>query len=157
MNSTTAAVSVAVTASLTLAAGVTTAPAAVASPAHTPTVVYDCQGWRLGQVQPGAIQVSCFGTVVVKTAKWTQWTATSARAAKATLSVDNCQPTCQRGTFRSYPASVFLYQPGWHDGQRYFSRFRIRYQHNGQRHYLYRWGRYKGASIPVWMGGPTHA
>jgi hypothetical protein len=127
---------------------------AAARPAARP-VAYDCLGWHRGQVRADTVALSCFGSVVLKVARWKYWTGISARSARATLNVDQCKPNCASGKFRSYPATVVLYRTRSHDGARYYSRLRIQYRHNGARRYTYRWARYPGATIPVWIGGPT--
>jgi hypothetical protein len=118
-------------------------------------VAYDCRGWHQGQVEVDSIALSCFGSVVVKVAGWRYWTGVSARAAQATLGVDTCKPDCVSGRFRKYAATVILYRARSHDGLRYFSRLRLQYRHDGPRSYTYRWAKYSGATIPVWVGGPT--
>ena len=39
-------------------------------------------------------------------------------------------------------------------GASYFSRMRLRYYHRSARDYGFRWGTYRGATIPLWIGGP---
>ncbi|HEY5362238.1 MAG TPA: hypothetical protein VIJ82_31910 [Streptosporangiaceae bacterium] len=118
-------------------------------------VVYDCLGWRQGQVKAGTIALSCFGTVVVKIAAWRYWTGVSARSAVATLGVDQCLPNCGTGKFRKYAATVVLYRVRDHDRVAYYSRLRVQYRHGGPRSYTFRWARYPGATLPVWVGGPS--
>jgi hypothetical protein len=148
-----AAVSLCLLAGL-VAPAAATASTAASGPPRRP-VAYDCLGWSRGQVRADTVALSCFGTVVLKVARWKYWTAGSARSARATLGVDLCRPNCGAGKFRTYPATVVLYRTRTHDGVRYYSRLRIRYRHNGPRQYTYRWARYPGATIPVWVGGPT--
>jgi hypothetical protein len=118
-------------------------------------VAYDCLGWRQGRVKTATIALSCFGTVVVKVAAWRYWTGVSARTATATLGVDACQPNCGSGKFRKYAATVTLYRVRPHNGTAYYSRLKLQYRHGGRRTYIYRWAKYPGATIPVWIGGPT--
>jgi hypothetical protein len=118
-------------------------------------VAYDCQGWRRGQVKASTVALSCFGSVVVKVASWKYWSGISARSGSATLGVDNCKPNCGDGKFTKYAATVVLYRVRSHDGVRYYSRLRVQYRHHGPRSYTYRWARYPGATIPVWVGGPS--
>jgi len=129
-------------------------PVTVASARPLP-VAYDCLGWREGQVKASTIALSCFGSVVVKVAAWRYWTGISARSAMATLGVDQCKPNCGTGKFRKYAATVVLYRVRSHDGVAYYSRLRLQYRHGGPRSYTYRWARYSGATLPVWVGGPT--
>jgi hypothetical protein len=149
-------------ASLTTGPGAGVALAAVRAPvapsaarARPLPVAYDCLGWHRGQVRAPAVAISCFGTVVVTVASWAYWTGVSARSARATLRIDTCKPTCETGRFRKYAATVVFYRVRAHDGVRYYSRFRLRYRHSGARGYTYRWARYPGATIPVWVGGPS--
>jgi hypothetical protein len=143
-------------AGLCLLAGLVVAvPAQAANRVAARPVAYDCLGWHKGQVRADAIALSCFGSVVLKVARWKYWTGISARSAQATLGVDLCRPNCATGKFRTYPATVVLYRARSHDGVRYYSRLRVQYRHDGARRYTYRWARYPGATIPVWAGGPT--
>ena len=41
-----------------------------------------------------------------------------------------------------------------HQGVSFFARMRLRYAHGGPRDYAFRWGTYRGATVPVWIGGP---
>jgi hypothetical protein len=118
-------------------------------------VAYDCLGWHRGQVKASTVALSCFGSVVVKIASWKYWSGISARSGAATLGVDNCRPNCGDGKFTKYAATVVLYRARSHDGVRYYSRLRVQYRHQGPRSYTYRWARYPGATIPVWVGGPS--
>jgi hypothetical protein len=126
-----------------------------ADQAASAPVAYDCLGWRQGHVKVGTIALSCFGTVVVKIGAWRYWTGVSARSATATLAVDTCRPNCGSGKFRKYAATVTLYRVRSHNGTAYYSRLRLRYRHGRARNYVYRWARYPGATIPVWVGGPA--
>jgi hypothetical protein len=139
-------------------AGLAPSPAVARSTGQTARslpVAYDCRGWHHGQVRSAQIAISCFGTVVVHAARWARWTRASARSASATLGIDMCKPNCSSGRFRKYAATVTLYRVRRHRGVPYFSRLRLRYRHRGPRHYTYRWVRYPGATIPVWVGGPA--
>jgi hypothetical protein len=118
-------------------------------------VAYDCLGWRQGRVKTSTIALSCFGTVVVKVPAWRYWTGVSARSATASLGVDTCQPNCGSGKFRKYAATVTLYRVRSHNGTAYYSRLKLQYRHGRPRTYVYRWAKYPGARIPVWVGGPT--
>jgi hypothetical protein len=154
---------------LTLATGTAAAPrAAAASPVRAGAsalpaaagrlpVAFDCQGWRHGQVRPGQVALSCFGSVVLNISRWKYWTGKSARSAAATLGVDDCKPDCVSGKFRRYAATVVLYRVRSRHGTRYFTRLRIQYRHGGPRRYTFRWATYPGARIPVWTGGPRSA
>ena len=52
------------------------------------------------------------------------------------------------------PNSVSLSRVAAHQGVRYFSRMTLRYYHKSARDYGFRWGTYRGATIPLWIGGP---
>ena len=41
-----------------------------------------------------------------------------------------------------------------HQGASYFSRMTLRYYHKSARDYGFRWGTYRGATVPLWIGGP---
>ena len=84
---------------------------------------------------------------------WSQWTASSAFS-RGTLWVDNCIPNCAAGHYTRYPAEVSLSRVAAHGEVSYFSRMRLRYYHTSARDYGFRWGTYRGATIPLWMGGP---
>jgi hypothetical protein len=136
-------------------AGAQTADTQAARAARPIPVAYDCLGWHRGQVKASTVALSCFGSVVVKVASWKYWSGISARSGAATLGVDNCKPNCGNGKFTKYAATVVLYRARSHDGVRYYSRLRVQYRHHGLRSYTYRWARYPGATIPVWVGGPS--
>ena len=87
---------------------------------------------------------------------WSHWTASSAFA-WGTLWVDNCQPNCAAGHYVKYPASVSLSRVAAHQGVSYFSRLTLRYYHKSARDYGFRWGTYRGATVPLWIGGPGAA
>jgi hypothetical protein len=132
--------------------------AALASPgalaaARLP-VLYDCAGWHDGQTRDSVISLSCDPGVLVRAAGWKYWTGVSARSRDAKLWVDNCTPDCVRGHYRKYPATVILYRVRCHYGVRYYSRLKLMYRHDRRRTYVYRWAKYPGATIPVWIGGP---
>ncbi len=57
--------------------------------------------------------------------------------------------------FRTYPAQIALFWVADRKGIRFFSRMWLHYQHSGPREYRYRWGTYPGATVPLWVGGPS--
>jgi hypothetical protein len=59
------------------------------------------------------------------------------------------------GHFRTYPAQVTLSRVADRKGVAFFSRMRLRYDHGGARDYRFRWGTYPGATVPLWIGGPS--
>jgi hypothetical protein len=141
---------------LTAATGLSATPATrPPGTARQLPVAYDCQGWHQGQIEMAAFAISCFGSVLVKVPGWAYWTPISARSSGATLEIDTCQPNCESGKFRKYAATVIFYRVRSHDGRSYYSRFKLAYRHDGARSYTYRWARYSGATIPVWVGGPS--
>ena len=143
-----------------LAAGAATAlttrsgrnPAAAADRLRLPVAYNGQDGWGHGTVRLPVIYVGGPDTFV-RVQHWSHWTATSAFA-WGTLWADNCQPNCAAGHYARYPAEVSLSRVAAHDGASYFSRMRLRYYHRSARDYGFRWGTYRGATIPLWMGGP---
>ena len=61
---------------------------------------------------------------------------------------------CAAGHYVKYPASVSLSRVAVHQGVSYFSRMTLRYHHTSDREYGFRWGTYRGATVPLWIGGP---
>jgi hypothetical protein len=116
-------------------------------------VAYNGQdGWGHGTVRLSVIYVGGPDTFL-RVRHWSHWTASSAFAA-GTLWVDNCQPNCAAGHYVKYPASVSLSRVAVHQGASYFSRMTLRYYHKSARDYGFRWGTYRGATVPLWIGGP---
>lgn len=116
-------------------------------------VAYNGQdGWGHGRVRLSVVYVGGPDTFV-RVPHWSHWTAGSAFA-WGTLWVDNCQPNCAAGHYVKYPASVSLSRVASHRGVSYFSRMTLRYYHQSARDYGFRWGTYRGATIPLWIGGP---
>jgi hypothetical protein len=116
-------------------------------------VAYNGQdGWGHGTVRLSTIYVGGPDTFV-RVSHWTHWTAGSAFA-WGTLWADNCQPNCAAGHYAKYRAEVSLSRVAGHQGVSYFSRMRLRYYHASARDYGFRWGSYRGATIPLWIGGP---
>lgn len=116
-------------------------------------VAYNGQdGWEHGTVRLPVVYVGGPDTFL-RVQHWSHWTARSAFA-WGTLWVDNCQPNCAAGQYAKYPASVGLSRVATHRGVSYFSRLTLRYYHKSARDYVFRWGTYRGATIPLWIGGP---
>lgn len=149
-----AALVLAVTAAGT-AAALTTHPSrsALAGRPRLPVAYNGLDGWQHGRARLAVIYVGGT-TAFLRIKHWTQWTRISATT-QGTLWVDNCRPDCASGHFRTYPAQVTLSQVADRQGVRFFSRMRLRYQHGGGREYRYRWGTYPGATVPLWVGGPS--
>jgi hypothetical protein len=133
---------------------------AAASTAAKPAV-YDCYGWHRGQLRPQYVTLDCGfdnaflagGARISEHMRWT-WKAVFAYS-RAVLWVNKCTPDCAAGHYSKYRAELALWRPKTHRGVRYFSRMTLRYWHNHKRVYRYKWYRAKGASIPVWHGGPA--
>jgi hypothetical protein len=116
-------------------------------------VAYNGQdGWGHGTVRLPVLYVGGPDTFV-RVQHWSRWTASSAFA-RGTLWVDNCQPNCAAGHYVKYPAWVSLSRVAAHQGGSYFSRLTLRYYHKSAREYRFRWGTYRGATAPLWIGGP---
>ena len=116
-------------------------------------VAYNGQdGWGHGAVRLPVIYVGGPDTFV-RVGHWSHWTAGSAFA-WGTLWADDCQPNCAAGHYARYPAEVSLSRVAAHQGAAYFSRLRLRYYHHSPRDYGFRWATYRGATIPLWIGGP---
>ena len=116
-------------------------------------VAYNGQdGWGHGAARLSVIYVGGPDTFL-RVPHWSHWTASSAFG-RGTLWADDCQPNCAAGHYAKYPASVSLSRVAAHQRARYFSRMTLRYDHGGARDYGFRWGTYRGASIPLWIGGP---
>jgi hypothetical protein len=119
-------------------------------------VAYNGQdGWGHGTVRLSVLYVGGPDTFV-RVQHWSHWTASSAFA-RGTLWVDNCQPNCAAGHYVKYPASVTLSRVAAHKGASYFSRLTLRYYHKSARDFRFRWGTYRGATAPLWIGGPGAA
>jgi hypothetical protein len=119
-------------------------------------VAYNGQdGWGYGTVRLSVLYVGGPDTFV-RVQHWSHWTASSAFA-RGTLWVDNCQPNCAAGHYVKYPASVTLSRVAAHKGASYFSRLTLRYYHKSARDFRFRWGTYRGATAPLWIGGPGAA
>jgi len=126
--------------------------ARAAQAARLPVAYNGVSGWQHGQVRPHVIYLGG-STAFLRIARWSRWTGASA-AGDAVLWVDTCQPTCAAGHYRTYPATVRLSRAADRAGAGFFSRMRLRYEHGGPRDYGFRWGTYRGATVPVWIGGP---
>jgi hypothetical protein len=136
-----------------LAAGAAAALTTRSADRHRLPVAYNGQdGWGHGAVRISTIYVGGPDTFV-RVKHWSVWTAGSAFA-WGTLWADNCQPNCAAGHYVKYPAELSLSRVAAHKGGSYFSRMRLRYYHNSARDYGFRWGTYRGATIPLWIGGP---
>jgi hypothetical protein len=120
-----------VTAGLMATAGTASAVMVAASPASaspasagsSQVVVVDCHGH--GQVEPAAFDnFGCMPSQELLTGlTWTSWNAVA--FGHGNLEVNNCTPTCARGTFVKYPVLTVLYRARprpRHAGQEYFSR-----------------------------------
>ncbi len=127
-------------------------PVAVADRLRLPVAYNGQDGWSQGTARLSAIYVGGPDTFV-RIQHWSQWTASSAFS-RGTMWVDNCIPNCAAGHYTRYPAEVSLSRVAAHGEVSYFSRMRLRYFHTSARDYGFRWGTYRGATIPLWIGGP---
>jgi len=127
-------------------------PAAAADRLPLPVAYNGQDGWGRGTVRLSTIYVGGPDTFL-RVSHWSHWAAGSAFA-WGTLWADNCQPNCAVGHYTKYPAEVNLSQVAARRGVSYFSRMRLRYFHGSARDYGFRWGTYRGATIPLWIGGP---
>jgi hypothetical protein len=127
-------------------------PVAVADRLRLPVAYNGQDGWGQGTARLSTIYVGGPDTFV-RIQHWSQWTASSAYS-RGTLWVDNCIPNCAAGHYTRYPAEVSLSRVAAHRKVSYFSRMRLRYFHTSARDYGFRWGTYRGATIPLWIGGP---
>ncbi len=124
----------------------------VAAAGRLPVAFNGQDGWAHGTVRLSTVYVGGPDTFV-RVQHWSSWTASSAFS-WGTLWVDDCTPNCAAGHYARYPAQVSLSRVATHRGARYFSRMRLRYYHTSARDYGFRWGTYRGATIPLWLGGP---
>ena len=127
-------------------------PVAVADRLQLPVAYNGQDGWSQGTARLSTIYVGGPDTFV-RIQHWPSWTASSAFS-RGTLWVDNCTPNCAAGHYTKYPAEVTLSRVAAHKEVSYFSRMRLRYFHTSARDYGFRWGTYRGASVPLWIGGP---
>jgi len=99
--------------------------AAASSTSKTTFVEANCSG---GEVRPVTIVLACGdGAALAKKLVWTSWTSTRAEAT-GTVSQDNCQPDCARGTFIPYAASLILTERTAAGGREFFTRVTISYK-----------------------------
>ncbi|KOG31430.1 hypothetical protein [Streptomyces resistomycificus] len=109
-------------------AGAPATPArAVAQPPRD-TVLVDC--FAKPQVRPADFVLACGdGNSRLAALRWTHWDTTSARA-KGVNWLNDCEPYCAAGTFRSYPVVVRLDQTqSWkgHPPQQRYDRMTLTY------------------------------
>jgi hypothetical protein len=136
------------------AAALTTQAARIPLASHVrlPVAYNGADGWSGGRVRLAVLYVGGPDTFV-RTAHWDRWTPASA-VSHGTLWVDDCRPNCAAGHYQRYPATVTLSRVAGRKGVSFFSRMRLRYVHGRQRDYGFRWGTYRGATAPLWIGGP---
>ncbi|GKQ33996.1 hypothetical protein [Streptomyces sp. A012304] len=136
-------------AALGLTAAVGTASAAPTEPrsarqASGPVLV-DCL-WR-SQVRPDAFLLACGdGNSRLVSLKWDHWKAGSAKATGVSV-VNDCEPYCAAGTFRSYPVVVRLDEPrAWQKDPRTQRYGRISLEYPGERPEQFR----RVMTYPLW-------
>ncbi|MFK0115410.1 hypothetical protein [Streptomyces sp. NPDC090994] len=91
-------------------------------------VLADCQG--RGEVRPGEYLLACGdGNSRLDSLHWARWDADAAVGRGVNL-VNDCDPYCAAGTFRSYPVTVRLEAPvadGKHPGEPRYTRISVTY------------------------------
>ncbi|WP_320777373.1 hypothetical protein [Streptomyces sp. CRN 30] len=91
------------------------------------TVLADCQGQS--EVRPGSHLLACGdGNSRLVSLHWGRWDADTA-VGRGVNQVNDCDPYCAAGTFRSYPVTVRLEAPtgGHGSGERHFTRISVTY------------------------------
>ncbi len=90
-------------------------------------VLVDCNG--KGDVDPTSYVITCAdGLDYLRSLSWTSWASTAHGTGRERI--NNCKPTCIKGTFHGYPVSVKLWRArSWphHSGQKYYTRMTLRY------------------------------
>ncbi|MFD4260113.1 hypothetical protein ACFWR9_21460 [Streptomyces sp. NPDC058534] len=113
-----------------LAVPLGTATAAAAAPAQQTAdpVLVDCAGQP--EVRPGTYILACGdGNSRLVSMHWYRWDAEAA-VGRGSNAVNDCDPYCAAGAFRSYPVTVRLDRPTASDGdagERHFSRITLTY------------------------------
>lgn len=91
-------------------------------------VLADCQG--RDEVRPEAYLLACGdGNSVLDSLRWARWDADAAVGRGVNL-VNDCDPYCAAGTFRSYPVTVRLEAPvadGRNPGEPRYTRISVTY------------------------------
>ncbi|MEU4142634.1 hypothetical protein [Streptomyces parvulus] len=102
-------------------------PAAQSRQATEPVVV-DCAGQP--EVRPGSYILACGdGNSRLVSLHWYRWSSEAA-VGRGSNAVNDCDPYCAAGAFRSYPVTVRLDRPTATDGnagERHFSRITLTY------------------------------
>ncbi|GAA4790000.1 hypothetical protein [Streptomyces ziwulingensis] len=121
---------VTICAAAALAAPLTAASAAPSTepgprPARDPVLV-DCQGRP--EVRPGSYLVACGdGNSRLDSLHWARWDAGGA-VGRGVNVVNDCDPYCAAGTFRSYPVTVRLESPAAGEtSRRHYTRITLTY------------------------------
>ncbi|MFF3325047.1 hypothetical protein [Streptomyces sp. NPDC002889] len=111
-----------------LAAAAVPASASTQSPSPARVVAVDC--FSNSQVRPGDFLLACGdGNNRLTALRWSSWGPTSAVGSGLDL-VNDCQPYCAAGKFRSYRVTVRLDRPAtWkkHPELQHFTRLRLVY------------------------------
>lgn len=96
---------------LVAAVAATQAPAAASAPAGTGDRVLFAANCRTPVFKPKRIIVTCAdANFVVQGINWSSWTSVRATG-RGVARVNDCNPSCAAGTFRSYPVRVTLSRP----------------------------------------------
>ncbi|HUK68735.1 MAG TPA: hypothetical protein VLW50_08290 [Streptosporangiaceae bacterium] len=105
---------------ITATATTTALATAPVSKGSSPVVVVSCAGH--GQVRPTGYDVGCMANELLVQLRWTGWR--SVAFGNGYLKVDNCRPSCARGTYVRYPILTVLWRATpWprQAGRKYFS------------------------------------
>jgi hypothetical protein len=71
-------------------------------------LIYNCER---GKYKPSRVIVTCAdANFLVRGIQWSSWTAQEARG-QGTARVNDCDPNCASGTFRSYPIRLRAFRP----------------------------------------------
>jgi hypothetical protein len=91
-------------------------------------VVIDCRGGSVAM--PHTFQLACAdGNNYLSNLSWTSWRQGYA-SATGTQTINDCMPTCARGTFHSYPVAIVLWGSApvaGHSTQRRYPTITLRY------------------------------
>ena len=106
-------------------------PGTTGRPTAMPTIplVNECypSGTRRGLYQPRTIMLACAdGNVSVEELAWTSWAA-SAATAEGRFTFNLCTPSCARGRFVSFPATIRLTSPHLQRGRAVFRQIVVTY------------------------------
>ncbi|MEU6293139.1 hypothetical protein [Streptomyces sp. NPDC046988] len=123
-----AAVTLCAAAALAVPLGTATAAPTAPTRQTTDPVLVDCAGQP--EVRPGTFILACGdGNSRLVSMHWYRWDAEAA-VGRGSNAVNDCDPYCAAGAFRSYPVTVRLDRPtasAGDPGERHFSRITLTY------------------------------